>query len=432
MTTSSGAAPPPSRAPVIGWTLALSLVAYAAMIHHGLGGTEPGRIMHFWQPTGFLRESEWTETLVDRWGLGVLFFSSLAVGLMLGGVALPRSAVARCIAITGFVCVLLMAFYGLSAALEVWEFFHWRASVVILVIGLALGLTISSPLLAESWLRLPPLWQVILYGPIFFAVASIIRNATGSDGGLSFNFSPWPAISVIGLEAGAYTLCGLLFGMALGLAGAGLAGERRWLRWLAFAAGIVFPLVWLGARFDASSFAIVGGGLAVSALSLFLVSRTRSQAPVREYLRRAFLLFLGGFLAAAPLVTGRALADGDYALSRHVRAQLIIDALASYYEKEEAYPENLETLIAENYLEQLPQPRIGFAAYHQLGLLDPPKFDYRDLGPSYVLEFSSTAWVMCSYNPPWQLDEDEDPEDFDDPDLLTGAWSCPDDRPDLW
>ena len=111
---------------------------------------------------------------------------------------------------------------------------------------------------------------------------------------------------------------------------------------------------------------------------------------------------------------------------------MIIDALASYYEKEEAYPENLETLIAENYLEQLPQPRIGFAAYHQLGLLDPPKFDYRDLGPSYVLEFSSTAWVMSPYNPPRQLDEDEDPEDFDDPDLLTGAWSCPDDRPDLW
>jgi hypothetical protein len=79
----------------------------------------------------------------------------------------------------------------------------------------------------------------------------------------------------------------------------------------------------------------------------------------------------------------------------------------------------------------LPAPRIGFDFYYAIGWLKEPEFEYRNLGPSYVLEFSSTAWVMCSYNPPWVLDEDEDPEDFD-PDDLTGAWNCPDDRPDLW
>ena len=388
--------------------------------------------MNPWQPTGFLRESEWAETLIDHSALGIPFFALPAFVAMLVVLALTRSAVTRCIAITSFVCVTLMAFYGLSPALEVWELFHWRASVVILATGLALGLTLSAPLLGESWLRLPPFWQATVYLPIFFAVASMIRNATGSDGNLSFNFSPWPAISVVGLEIGAYVLCGLLFGMALGLTAAGLAGKRRWLAWIGFGGGLVFPLLWVRARFDASSMEVVGVLLAASGLSLFLVSRTRSPSPASEYFRRAFLLFLGGFLASAPLFTGRALADGDYALTRHVRAQVIIDALADYYEKEEAYPGDLNTLIEEDYLEDLPQPRIGFSIYHQLGLLDQPEFEYRDLGPNYVLEFSSTAWVMCSYNPPWQLEEDEDPEDFDDPDLLTGAWSCPDDRPDLW
>ncbi|MCS5636091.1 MAG: hypothetical protein NZ990_06210 [Myxococcota bacterium] len=419
-------------APTVGWILVILLIAYTAMIHHGLGGTERGGITSPWQPTGFLRETEWAETLVEHWGLGIVVFASPALIAMLVVGAATRSAMARCIAVCSVASVALMAFYGLSPALRVWEFFHWRASLVILATGIALGCTLSAPLLVERWLRVSPVWQAVLYLPIFFAVASIIRNATGSDDSLFLNFSPWPAISVIGLEIGAYALCGLLFGLALGLAGAGLTRERRWLRWIGFAPGLVFPLLWFRTRFGGSSFEIDGWLLVVSALSLFLVSRTRSPAPASEYFRRAFLLFLGAFLAAAPLFTGRALADGDYALTRHVRAQAIIDALADYYENEEAYPESLARLVEENYIDALPRPRIGFAIYYAAGLLERPEFEYRNLGPSYVLEFSATAWVMCSYNPPWHLDEDEDPEEFDDPEALMGAWSCPDDRPDLW
>jgi hypothetical protein len=417
---------------MLGWILVFLLIAYTAVIHHGIGGTEPGGITSPWQPIGFLRETEWAEILVEHWGLGIVVFTSPAVIAMFVVGFATRSAVARCIAICSIACVAVIAFYGLSPALRVWEFFHWRASVAILTTGIALGCTVSAPLLAERWLRLSPVWQAIVYLPIFFAVASIIRNATGSDDSLFLNFSPWPAISLIGLEIGAYSLCGLLFGLALGLAGAGLLSERPWLRWIGFAPGLIFPLLWFRARFGGSSFEIDGWLLLVSGLSLFLVSRTRSSPPAPEYFRRAFLIFLGALLAAAPLFTGRALAEGDYALTRHVRAQSIIDALADYYESEESYPESLTRLVEENYIDLLPRPRIGFAIYHAAGLLEQPEFEYRNLGPNYVLEFSSTAWVMCAYNPPWHLDEDEDPEEYGDPESLKGAWSCPDDRPDLW
>jgi len=248
------------------------------------------------------------------------------------------------------------------------------------------------------------------------------------------NFSPWPAIPMLGLEVGAYGLCGLMYGLALGLAGAGLAREQAWLRWTAFALGTLVPVFWLRARFSGIDFEIGSWIVVFSAACLLILLVTPSREAKPVHLRRAGLLFLGSCLVAFPLFVGRALADGDYAVTRHVRAQTIIDALARYEEDEQAYPESLGALVQANYLEELPRPRIGFEIYFDLGWLKPQEFEYRNLGPNYVLEFSSTAWVMCSYNPPWELDEDEeeDLEDWEDAEDLGGAWSCPADRPDLW
>ena len=421
--------PPVSRAPVLGWLVTGLLVAYVGLIHHGLGGTEMGAITRPWQPTGFLRELDWVDALLEHWALGILVFSlPPALGLILIA-ATTRSSVARTLGACSLTCVALMAFYGLSPALRVWEFFHWRASVVIGVTGIALGCTLAAPVLAERALAMKPRIWALIYLPAFFAVASIIRNATGSDADLFLNFSPWPAIPVLGLEIGVYGLCGLFFGLGLGLAGLGLMKKWRGLRLLSFALGALFPLAWLHARFPLPSPEIDLAIVSIGAGCMILVSRTRQSPPGPEYLRRAVLLLLGTCLVAAPLFVGRALADGDYAITRHIRAQEIIDALAAYQAQNQAYPEQLSELVDDRYLESLPRPRIGFGIYHELGLLPRPEFEYRNLGPSYVLEFSSTAWVMCAYNPPWILDEGEEPEDFED---LTGAWSCPDDRPDLW
>ena len=422
--------PAPSRSPLVGWAMAVAMVAYAAFIHHGLGGTEMGRIHSFWQPTSFLRETEWVDENLESWIHGLFVFGPPAIlGLALLVYA-TRSAVARAIGICSLSCVVIMIFYGLSSALQVWEFFHWRASVVILVTGVALGLTLSSPLLVERGLRLPLLWQAVLYLPIFFAIVSVIRNATGSDENLAFNFSPWPAIPLVALEVGAYGLCGLMLGLSLGLGGAGLVKRRSWLRWLWLVAGCLFPVFWLRARFPQ-----FGGEFGVWVVAAYagimaLLFLTRSSEPGQERVRRAGLLLLGSCLVVLPLFVGRALTDSDYAVTRHIRAQAIIDALARYYEDEEAYPENLAALTQGKYIDSLPEPRIGFAIFSDLGWLEPQAFEYRNLGPNYVLEFSATAWAMCSYNPPWDIDEDEEEEeDWED---LGGAWSCPADRPDLW
>jgi len=426
-----GAMPPRSRAPALGWTFALLLVAYTGCIHHGLGGTEMGLITKPWQPTGFLRETEWVDALLEHWRLGIFIFSvPAAFGLLIICIT-TRSAVARTIGSCSLACVALMAFYGLSPALRIWEFFHWRASIVILVTGLALGSTLTAPLLAKRAFSPRPRVGALLYIPVFVAVASIIRNATGSDGTLFLNFSPWPAIPVIGLEIGAFAICGVLFGLALGLAGAGLTPKWGWGRSIAFILGAIFPLLWFKSRFSPTSPSIDLSIIATGAVCMFLLALTRAPDRQQKYTRRAAFLFLGALFVIAPLFLGRALADGDYATTRHIRAQAIIDALAAFYSDEDAYPESLKELTEGDYLESLPAPRIGFDFYYAIGWLKEPEFEYRNLGPSYVLEFSSTAWVMCSYNPPWVLDEDEDPEDFD-PDDLAGAWNCPDDRPDLW
>ncbi len=59
-----------------------------------------------------------------------------------------------------------------------------------------------------------------------------------------------------------------------------------------------------------------------------------------------------------------------------------------------------------------------------------------------MLEFVSTEWVQCAYNPPWEPDEDdyeyeEEEEEYEEEygeeeEDGDGAWSCPDTRPQLW
>ena len=52
-----------------------------------------------------------------------------------------------------------------------------------------------------------------------------------------------------------------------------------------------------------------------------------------------------------------------------------------------------------------------------------------------MLEFVSTEWVQCAYNPPWEApagEEYEDEEYAGEDDESGEAWSCPDTRPALW
>jgi hypothetical protein len=303
--------------------------------------------------------------------------------------------------------------------------------------GLLVGMALSAPWLTASWLRQRGWLQVVLYAPIAFGVTALMRNATGTDENLTFNISPWPAIPVFGLEIAAYTGVGLMLGCGLGCASFGPTRRRPALRAAAFAVASILPVVWFHQRFPSAPGWIYFAILCVAGfiLAFSVVSAGSQRARVLQ--QRGLHLCLGALLVALPLFSGRALADGDYTVSKYIRAQTLIDALAAHRDREDAYPDELQELVDRGFVDALPVPRVGFSIFAQLGWLSSPHFTYRNLGSSYVLEFVSTEWVMCTYNPPWDdewEDEEEAEEDeaFEDDEATGEVWSCPDTRPELW
>jgi len=470
-----------------GWTplpafaLALSTLAYAALIHHGLGAPPGGLATDWWQPTGFLRDWPWIGRWIGTPGVGIALLAAPTAAILGLLYVRPAPALARALAAMSTASVAILAFYGLlPSAYGVWSFFHWRGSAVMLVSGALLGCTLAAPDLARGLRRCPAALQIALYGSVFFGVSALIRNATGWDPYLSFNVSPWPAVPVLALEIGAYTWVGALTGMAIAAASVASATTAAG-RATGLTVGVFWPVLWFGFGFPHTDAGLLFAGLGISAalVAVAVLTRAGGRAALAE---RAMALGLGATLVALPLVTGRALADGDFTVSKHVRARVVIDALAAHYDEEGIYPETLDELVEWGMLEEVPTPRVGSGLWHTLGVTDQYEFDYRNLGSSYVLEFVATEWVMCSYNPPWEddfADEDDARADFGDevadPEAAFGecldvchascrndcdafctdaceaerteraaiaaaeaedsggeAWSCPDSRPELW
>ncbi len=414
-----------------GWLLSATVMGYALFIHQGLGAAREGMAGRSWHPSGFLREMEFLEPLGDHWLLGIVVFALLPALATLATWTIGRTALATALSASGLASVSIMAFYGLSPALRIWEFFHWRASLIFAATGVAIGFTLTAPLLAQRWSRLRPAWKMISYLPIYLATTSMLRNSTGTDENLFLNLSPWPAIAVIGLEIIVHDLVALWVGLSLGVWIWVSTNDHHWLRTLGVIGSAALPILFFRPDPIREDFEMILGLFSGILLLLLLVLLTHSNHPDSERKRRAANLFLGACLAGLPLFAGHALVDGDYSNTRDIRAREIIDALDAFYEREESYPEDLAELIEGRYLDRIPLPRVGYSIYHEWGWLPEPAFEYRNLGPNYLLEFSATGWVMCSYNPPWKLEEDEI-EDAEDRELLVESWTCPDGRPDLW
>lgn len=424
----------------VGWIALLALAGYATWLHQGLGSAPGGWASLWWHPTSFLLLNPtvggWTD--VPAQGTFYLSLPSLVLGtvVFLG----TRSAIARTLAVSLGVAGVVFCVVAFTAG-GTWELFHWRLSVVLVLIGLAVGCAVMSPALAAAWLRRGPWVRALIYLPIAFAVVALMRNATGTDEALPANFSPWPGITVIGLETGAYTVVGALFGLAIGLAALGQWGKRPLVVLLGVVVGCAFPALWVHQRFSSTGAESLVPMVVLTAIALGLASITRSGDRAAQLTRRAARFALGASLVLLPIFAGRAWAAADYTVNKFVRARIATDALAEYYAKEGVYPERLSELTDQGYLDELPRPRVGFDLFYQLGLLPPIQFDYRGLGSSYVLEFNSTEWVQCAYNPPWSAaaggeyaDEyaDEYAEGEDADNSTTEAWSCPDTRPALW
>lgn len=441
----------PDLRSALGWGLVLVVLGYAYWVHQGFGPPPGGMVradMAWYEPRAFLLERSPFDGFIDRPVAGIALMSLVALAGALGVFWATRSAVARWLAMSAVVAVALFCFYGLVAD-RVWGFFKWRGSLVMVLTALAVGAAATAPALASSWKRRGWPLRLALYLPVFFLVLAFERNPTGTDESLPFNFSPWPAVPIFGLDMGAYLIVGVWLGVAAGLALLARAQQRGSFLALGVVATVGVATGFGALRFGGAPASVWIATALVAAVALALASLAPREEHRDRLLARATVFGLGALLAGLPLVAGRALADRDFAYTRHVRARTVIDALAVYYEREEEYPETLDELVEAGDLESLPRPRVGFDSLRTLMGDEPLQFSYQNLGSSYVLEFDAPEWVQCAYNPPWEDDwEDEEfgdeqlepwetplePGEADDgaDDGSEEAWSCPDTRPELW
>jgi hypothetical protein len=313
--------------------------------------------------------------------------------------------------------------YGQSAgARQVWKFFGWRGSAVLACTAAVLACACAAPWLAASWRRRAGWLRALLFLPVCLLVVAFLRDATGTDPGLPFRLSPWPAVAVFGLETGAFCIACVLAGAAL--AARGLADARPLRRAIAAAlgAGLAAGLLAASAAAELLPFAAGPPTLAAIAcaavllgLATWLASRRRPEALIE----RAGHLALGAALVALPIVVGQLWTRWDYHLTREDRARRIIDAAERHRVDHAVYPDELDELVAGGYLDSLPRPAIGFGWFREA------RFGYRGFGTSYLLEFPAPRWVECAYTPPYE-DEEEDGE------TLEESWSCPSSPPELW
>lgn len=423
---------------LLGWALTGACLGYAYFVHQGIGPSPHGLELRWFEPRHFLYDWQglgWAFASAPR--IHVVLFAPAAL-LAAGVFIATRSAVARALALSAGVAVLLFTFYGTVAA-RIWAFFFWRGSAVLAVTALVVGFALAAPLLARSWLRLSWPLRIATWLPPAFVVVAFLRNATGTDPSLRFSISPWPAVSFYGIEVGAFFAMLTFLGAALGAAGAARVRERGL---GALAAGVALGLLvpvavlWLcdlaalpPFRVDARTLVplAVLCALAIAAATLPGLRRPEALAG------RARVLAVGAALIAVPVLGGQILARFDYTWTREHRARELIDALDRYYQRENLYPDELAELVEDGDLAALPRPAIGF------GFLYHGTFSYRGFGTSYLLEFPAPRWVQCAYAPPY-ADEDEDEtqpgasaaDEEQGEAGLDEAWSCPKRPPELW
>jgi hypothetical protein len=471
VTSSDAPAGGSGRGPAaLGWALAAASVLYAFAIHHGIGPGPVGVELRWYEPRGFLLRSAWLAWAFESTPRLIVALTLPVLALSLGVVATTASSVARTISVICVVATPLYLFYG-DQATRVWEWFGWRGSAVLALLAVCIGLSLTAPLLAASWLRLGWPARLATYLPFALGAIAFIRNATGTDPSLRFNISPWPVVPVFGLEVAALFVAAWLLGIALGLRGVaewrrGPGGASRMA--LGVAVGVAVPLLLLavGSQLSLFPFRVGRGEYVGSALVCAVAIGLAASLGVRgaEGTRlRSLYSGVGAGLVLLPILLGQAWARVDYFVTREHRAREIIDALQTWFDREGTYPDELEELVESRDLGEIPRPAIGF------GFLYDGEFGYRSFGTSFLLEFPAPRWVECAYAPPF---EDEDGEEEDEGDLeaweqeappapeegeaggvdagaeppapdeaaadaaddasLGEAWSCPSKPPELW
>ena len=432
----NGRSPSDRTRAIAGLVFLALLLAWTAVLHHGLG-PRPNLGLAWYSPRGFLTRavlaSPWDSLIAER-GKGLLAFWTPALLLAALCWFTTRSAVIRTLAVGAALAAGIFVLYALDrgAGQVVWPLFHWRASGTMLALAGVIGTVLVSPWLAASWLRLAWPLRLLTFLPPAFAVIAIERGVTGTNPRLPFAISPWPVVQVFGLEVVGTIAAALLAGAALGLVGLRQLAQRRPAAGvLACLAGLGVPAAWLALGSQGFlPFHVAARGFAIAtalcALAIAVAALPRLE-PGRLG-RRARVLGTAALLIGLPLFVGQAWARFDYGRNRDVYAQRVIDGLALHFERESVYPDTLGALVAGGDLDRIPTPRVGFGF-----LGDGASFTYQAFGTSYLLEFPAPRWVQCAYNPPYDDEEfdEADGEPGEDEDL-GGSWSCPSSPPELW
>jgi hypothetical protein len=409
----------------LGWILALLNVGYAIYAYYGLGPPPGGLPTDWWHPHSFMLDWSGVGGWVDRPVFGASMIALPGALLTIGTFLTTRSAIARALALSATITALLFGFCGFTFGMTMaWEAFNWRFSWVMVLTGLAIGCTIVSPLLVQRWLALPNLVKIAIYLPLFFYLIAAVRGATGTSEHMAFLVSPWPIFTTFGLEAAVVLICGVLGAMALGVLALSEGLSHKLLVPLGILAALAVPgIVLRGVHSEAQPAAIaIFTTLTLIPIGLGLLTRSAQRSAALQ--RRGIHLALAALMIATPIVSGRALANGDYTVNRYVRAPQVIDALQRHIEKEEFFPEKLSDLVEAGYLDGEPAPRIGFGLLQTLGLADVAAYRFNEYGSSYVLEFDSSEWVQCSYSGQYYFDDGEE-EEWDEEDMPEEpSWSC--------
>ncbi|MDP6980904.1 MAG: hypothetical protein QF570_20270 [Myxococcota bacterium] len=435
MTAPAAPTSPTSTGPVhtlIGWLVVLINVAYVVYGYYGFAPPPDGMPTDWWHGRTFILDWESMGGYVDAPITGALIWALPSALLGIAAFFTTRSAIARCLALYCVIASFLSGAAGFAAG-AAWMLFSWHFTAVLDALAFALAATLTSALLVGSWLKLGTTLRCAIYLPVFVVVMAVVRGTTGTSESGSFGVSPWPVFTTFGLDNAVFVLCGLLFATAIGV----LTFSRErfdGVSGLGLLVAITLPVCFAALRFPDLALSMKLALAAAAIVMIALAAFVRVESSENGLAGRGLRIALGAALVFLPILSGSALARGDFSANRYVQSPRVVDALQAHIKAEEFYPEKLEDLVTAGYLETPPRPRIGFGLLETLGITEPAAYRYNEYGSSFVLEFDSSLWVQCQYSGNYYFDEEEEEEydEEDDWEPETPEWSCLDKRPALW
>ena len=438
--------------------LAGILVGYYEFLGPGPALSEYVEDLEWWRPNGFIHTSEMfagLQRLAEEGGAGALvpvgLFWLPAVAMLVWGFRLFKSAVLRTLLTTCFFMLLIIAYYGYMAD-RAWLFFEWRSPAVAATFAAVMAVTLFAPSLLRAALDRSRVLTALALAGVFVGVFLLSTEVTGTNSNMRLNISPWPVVTLFGLLVLGSAIA--LYHIAAGL-GAWLTarvGGARGLVAGTIAAGLLAAALVAVSRRDQDV-----GALVVTAIigASYALGRSLLGPKGREEAARAGLVVLAaGAFAFLSIQLSNQVATAFQKTARNETAMKLLVALEDFRDTSGSYPNRLSDLVPDVF-EEVPRPRIG------LILDEDDEFTYRNLGDSFLLEFSSVQWVQCGYSPPYDVakyseedyeDEEYEDEDYEeeyeeplkerpeDPELkalladfgLDGAWNCEDAPPKVW